>query len=101
MGLEGVAGDAPAQGRPWIHCETSAQRRGVNDVYIALSSHGVFMPADWLIQLISRLHRAHVGVEAPLSTTRRRRARHTPRAGDGLHMYCGFPRAIMDGSTWK
>jgi hypothetical protein len=43
--------------------------QGINEIYIAVSSHGVLMPADSLTRLISRLHRANVRVEALLSST--------------------------------
>jgi hypothetical protein len=43
--------------------------QGINEVYIAVSSHGVVMPAESLARVISGLHRANVRVEALLSST--------------------------------
>jgi hypothetical protein len=43
--------------------------QGVNEVYVAVSSHGVLMPADSLSRLILLLHGSHVRVEALLSST--------------------------------
>ena len=42
--------------------------QGVNEVYIAVSSHGEMMPAGPLSQLIALLHRSGVRVEALLSS---------------------------------
>jgi hypothetical protein len=43
--------------------------QGVNEAYIAVSSHGEMMPAQALTQMIGLLHRAGVRVEALLSST--------------------------------
>ena len=42
--------------------------QGVNEVYVAVSSHGVLMPAELLSRLILLLHGSHVRVEALLSS---------------------------------
>jgi hypothetical protein len=43
--------------------------QGVNEVYIAVTSHGAMMPADSVARLIELLHRANIRVEALLSST--------------------------------
>ncbi len=42
--------------------------QGVNETYIAVTSHGEMMPADTLAQLIVLLHRSGIRVEALLSS---------------------------------